>query len=112
MVPVFIGIFGQLFLKAGMTTVGVMGSMPLLEYFIKAFTNIKVLTGFSLYFLSSLFWMLVLAKIDLSYAYPLLSVGYIVILVASSLLFKEHISMVRWTGALVIMLGVVLISRS
>ena len=112
LIPVMIGIGGQLFMKVGMTRVGEFGSLSIFQYFLKAFTNIPVLIGFSLYFLSSLFWMMVLAKEDLSFAYPLLSMGYIIILVASMVLFKEDVSAVRWLGALVIMAGVVLISRS
>jgi multidrug transporter EmrE-like cation transporter len=42
----------------------------------------------------------------------MLSLGYAVVLLASFFLFQEAVSPVRWLGVLVIMLGVVLISRS
>jgi multidrug transporter EmrE-like cation transporter len=112
MVPVFIGVCGQIFLKLGMSAVGPLKTQPVWQYFFKAFLNWQVLCGFSLYFLSSLFWMLVLSKEDLSFAYPLLSVGYVLILLFSFLIFKEHVSFVRWFGVLVIIFGVILISRS
>jgi len=112
MVPVLIGILGQLFLKYGMTRVGSFGNMPVLEYFFRAFTNIPVLIGFFLYFVSSLFWMIVLSREQLSFAYPLLAVGYVIVVIASIFLFKEHVSFIRWLGVFVIILGVILISRS
>jgi multidrug transporter EmrE-like cation transporter len=115
LVPVLIGVLGQIFLKKGMSEVGqfnVSSAQVILPQFIKAFTNLWVLSGFAFYFLSSLFWMMVLSRVDLSVAYPLLSLGYVFILIASWLFFKESVSLIRWTGVLVIMSGVVLISRS
>ncbi len=111
-IPVSIGIVGQLFMKVGMSRVGEMGATPVFQYFFKVFTNLHVLVGLSFYFMSSLFWMMVLAKEDLSFAYPLLSMGYVLVLLASVFVFKEDVSLIRWSGALVIIAGVILISRS
>jgi multidrug transporter EmrE-like cation transporter len=80
--------------------------------FIRAFLNPYVFMGFAFYFLSSLFWMVVLSKVELSVAYPMLSLGYAFVLIASWFLFNEPVSAVRWLGVLVIMAGVTLISRS
>lgn len=113
--PVFIGVIGQIFLKKGMTEVGAMDFSALqaiVPQFVKAFMNISVLTGFFFYFLSSLFWMVVLSKVELSFAYPLLSVGYVVVLLASWFFFKEAISLVRWGGVFFILIGVTLIAQS
>lgn len=115
LVPVLIGVVGQVFLKQGMSEVGkfnISAVGMILPQFIKAFMNPWVLCGFALYFLSSLFWMMVLSRVELSVAYPLLSLGYVFVLLASWVLFKEPVSAVRWSGVLVIMLGVTLISRS
>lgn len=115
MIPVMIGVVGQIFLKKGMLTVGQFdfsSTKMLVPQFIKAFSNLSVLTGFFLYFVSSLFWMIVLSRIELSVAYPLLSTGYIMILLASYYIFNEPVSALRWLGVLVICMGVVLISKS
>ncbi|MDR1452795.1 MAG: 4-amino-4-deoxy-L-arabinose transferase [Candidatus Margulisbacteria bacterium] len=115
LVPVLIGVVGQLFLKKGMAVVGQFDftALPqLLPQFARAFTNPWVFAGFAFYFLSSLFWMVVLSRVELSVAYPMLSLGYAVVLLASFFLFQEAVSPARWLGVLVIMLGVVLISRS
>jgi multidrug transporter EmrE-like cation transporter len=115
LVPVLIGVVGQLLLKKGMTMVGQFNFTDLAQIvpqFMRAFTNPWVFAGFAFYFLSSLFWMIVLSRVELSVAYPMLSLGYAVVLLASFFLFQEAVSPVRWLGVLVIMLGVVLISRS
>ncbi|GBR75456.1 transporter EamA family [Candidatus Termititenax persephonae] len=115
LVPVLIGVVGQLFLKKGMSLVGQFDfglAAQIVPQFVRAFTNPWVLAGFIFYFVSSLFWMIVLSRVDLSFAYPLLSLGYAVVLLASFFFFREPVSAVRWLGVLVIMLGVTLISRS
>ena len=115
MVPVLIGVVGQIFLKYGMAQVGKFSfdsAGSIVPQFIRAFSNIFVLTGFVFYFLSSLFWMIVLSKVDLSIAYPLLSMGYVFVLTASWFIFHEPVSAIRWLGVFVIMGGVTLISRS
>ncbi|GBR73661.1 transporter EamA family [Candidatus Termititenax aidoneus] len=115
LVPVLIGVVGQLFLKKGMGIVGQFNFtdwQQIVPQFVRAFANPWVFAGFAFYFLSSLFWMIVLSRVELSVAYPMLSLGYAFVLLASFFLFQETVSPVRWLGVLVIMLGVVLISRS
>ena len=115
LVPVLIGVIGQLLLKKGMSAVGQFDFTDagrIIPQFYTAFTNPWVFAGFVFYFVSSLFWMIVLSRVELSVAYPLLSLGYVFVLLASFFLFNETVSPVRWLGVLVIMLGVTLISRS
>jgi multidrug transporter EmrE-like cation transporter len=115
LVPVLIGVVGQICLKYGMAQVGKFSfesAAGMLPQFVRAFSNIWVLIGFAFYFLSSLFWMIVLSKVDLSVAYPLLSMGYVFVLIASWMLFREPVTLIRWVGVFVIMFGVTLISRS
>ena len=114
LVPIVMGVVAQIFLKKGMLAVGKFaldyGNLPM-QYAKIIFTP-YVFLGMLLYFLGSLIWLVVLSRIPLSFAYPMLSMGYIFILFASAILFKEHISVVRWLGVIVICAGVFLISRS
>ncbi|UCF79343.1 MAG: EamA family transporter [Candidatus Eiseniibacteriota bacterium] len=61
---------------------------------------------------SGLLWMDVLSRKELSFVYPLISLTYVVSLIASALLFKESISLLRWLGVVVICFGVYMVSRS
>jgi multidrug transporter EmrE-like cation transporter len=54
----------------------------------------------------------VLSRIDLSMAYPLVSIAYIVTAIFSYFIFKENITLIRWIGIITICLGVFLVSRS
>ena len=72
------------------------------------------------YFISAIFfamigsflWTIALNKFELSFAYPFMSLSFILIVLLSSILFSEQVSLVRWIGVLTVCFGVFLISRS
>jgi drug/metabolite transporter (DMT)-like permease len=57
-------------------------------------------------------WLLGVQHLDLSYAFPLLSIGYIIVNLLSMLLFRERVDGMRWVAVGIISLGVVLIAGS
>ena len=57
-------------------------------------------------------WIVALSRVDVSLAYPMLSIGYIVTALAAAHWFGEDLNPMRIAGIVVIILGVVLISRS
>lgn len=57
-------------------------------------------------------WLIALAKIQVSYAFPLLSLGYPIVAVLSVMLLKERVTVVRWLAILVITAGVAIIWKS
>ena len=61
---------------------------------------------------ATVLWLFGLRRVDLSYAYPLVSFGYVLVTVLAALLFAEKISRTRWMAIVVICLGVVLIAGS
>ena len=74
--------------------------------------NPFVLAGLFAYVLSVAVWLLVLSRVEVGFAYPMLSVGYIVNAVAGYYLFQENLSLTRITGILIIIAGVYLVTRS
>lgn len=104
----------QLALKQGTRTIGSFSFSleNVVPVGIKVLSNPFMLAGFGCYVLSVIVWILVLSRVEVSYAYPLLSVGYIVTAFAGQLLFDEALNPSRWIGILVICLGVYLITRS
>lgn len=57
-------------------------------------------------------WVLALSRIDLSYAFPLLSAGYILVALLSRFILKESLSWRRWLAIGVISVGVCIIAIS
>ncbi|KLU60183.1 putative 4-amino-4-deoxy-L-arabinose-phosphoundecaprenol flippase subunit ArnF [Peptococcaceae bacterium CEB3] len=74
--------------------------------------NVPIMSGVIIYGLSFLLWIKVLSKVPLSYAYPMVSLGYILIMIFSYFLFHENISLTRLVGILLIIAGVVFVARS
>nr|WP_306220371.1 EamA family transporter [Cohnella sp. WQ 127256] len=78
----------------------------------KYFTNVSVLLGLCLYALSSVTWIFAVAKVDLSKAYPMVAVGYVLVFICSYFLFNEPISTIKIAGLITIVAGVIMISQS
>ncbi|MEJ2587284.1 MAG: SMR family transporter [Deltaproteobacteria bacterium] len=104
----------QLCLKQGMRAIGRFdfSLSNLMPIGVKAALNPFVIMGLLCYVISVGVWMMALSRVDVSYAYPLLSVGYIVTAFAGQLFFGESLGPVRWAGILIICLGVFLVTRS
>lgn len=116
LVAVLLGVLGQLLLKMGMTQVGTLefsgGLAGLIQTGIRVFSNLKVLGGFAAYGVSSLFWIVVLSKLNLSLAYPMLALNYVLVPLTARLFLGEQVPGLRWLGMGVIIIGVVIISRT
>jgi multidrug transporter EmrE-like cation transporter len=75
-------------------------------------TNVPILAGLTCYVLSVVVWILALARVEVSVAYPMLSIGYVVNALAAWWLFGENLSGARLAGIGVILLGVWLVART
>lgn len=109
-----LSVTGEFLLKAGMNQVGVLSLTPkaFASGLLKAFSNPRILAGFALIFCGSLIWLAVLSRVELSWAYPLLSLGYLFVVLTSWFFLGEAFSLLRVMGTLFICLGVYLIFRS
>ena len=111
-VSILLAVIGQLLMKQGMNQFGTFPVSKLLQHIVPMFLNPWVFAGLMSFGLSSVFWLVVLSRINLSLAYPMVSLAYVVVAFASIIFFKEPVSFIRWMGILVIVFGVFLISRS
>lgn len=114
LISVLAGALGQVLLKKGMGSIGplTLGAHDLFGTLLRMGTNPFVLGGLMIYVCSTVFWLAALSRVDLSFAYPFVSLSYILMLVASWQLFGENITLLRLAGSFVVLLGVFLISRS
>lgn len=108
------GAAGQILLKKGMSGLGplTLSAGELGSILWRIATNPYVVLGLSIYVASTLFWLMALSRVDLSFAYPFASLSYVVMLLASWRLFDENITPLRLLGTVIIGMGVLLISRS
>jgi drug/metabolite transporter (DMT)-like permease len=118
---VVLGVLGQLSLKRGVMTAssgassGITRSLDIKSiagFLSSAVHSEYVLLGFLLYFVSAISWLIILTRVNLSIAYPMISVGYIVIVLVSKYVLHEEVSALAIFGTLLICFGVFLILRS
>ena len=62
--------------------------------------------------ISVVVWIMALSRVEVSIAYPLLSVGYVVNAIAAYYLFGEAVTPMRLTGIAIIIVGVWVVARS
>jgi drug/metabolite transporter (DMT)-like permease len=99
---------GEVLLKLGIDSLGGFEfSIPGLW---RTFTNWQVFLGFVLVFGGALFWLGVISRVDLSFAYPLLALNYLVLMIPARFILNEQITLNRLIGAAIIVIGVVVIT--
>lgn len=106
--------FAQIVLKQGMSSPAVLqaiASTATLPIFKSIATNVFVIGGLFLYFSSAAVWLFVLAKIDVSSAYPFVGLGFILTMLLAYFIHHEPLTIYKVTGTLLITLGVVAVSQ-
>ncbi len=85
------------------------------NYFDLALTIAKnpfLIFGFACYGLSIITWMAALSRTEVSFAYPFLSIGYVLVLFFGYYFFNETINFWKILGVFFILTGVVMIAKS
>lgn len=73
--------------------------------------NPYIICGVVLYGLATLLWLYVLSKEELSLVYPLQSITYVLGTILAIYMFHENVSLVRWMGIAIIVLGASLVVK-
>jgi multidrug transporter EmrE-like cation transporter len=104
----------QLLLKAGTNAIGHFESSAanILPVGMQFAFEPHILGGLSCYVVSVIVWVLGLSRVDVSIAYPMLSIGYVLNAVAAWYLFGESFTAQKLIGIGVIIIGVFLVAKS
>lgn len=107
------GVAGQTVMKLGVSRPGASDATGNLVSLIGMILRSPlVLLGLMLYGIGALAWIAVLARLDLSLAYPFLALNFVLITVVSQVVLGESVPAMRWMGILIICFGIVLAARS
>jgi drug/metabolite transporter (DMT)-like permease len=106
-------VYGQLVLK---WQIGGAGPMPdsgadKLMFLFRQFLNPWIISGFASAFLASLAWMAAMTRFDLNYAYPFMSLAFVIVMLFSVFFLGEAITLPRLLGTLLVMAGLIVIAR-
>ena len=106
-------IYGQLILKWRIGFYGAFpqGSFEKLMYFKHVLLDFWVISGFLSAFIASLAWMATLTKFELSYAYPFMSLAFVLVFFLSALFFHEAITWQKLIGLGLVIGGLIIISK-
>ena len=104
----------QLLLKAGTNAVGhfEFSMENALPVGMRLALEPHILGGVVCYVVSLVVWILGLSRVEVSVAYPMLSIGYVINAVAAWYLFGESLTALRLTGIGFIIVGVFLVAKS
>lgn len=114
---VFTNAAAQMLLKQGMLSLGPIslgdGSLVLKAFnlIVNVVFNPWVFAGLTMFVVSMASHLFVLSKVDLSFAYPFLSLAYVVVAVLAWMLFKEDLGTWKIAGIAFICIGTVLIAQ-
>jgi uncharacterized membrane protein len=103
-------VYGQLIMKREMNLAyEALRHYGTFEFYLHFLTRPFVVSGFLSAGLASLFWIAALAKFELSYAYPFMSLSFVCVVGLSVLLFGEDVNLFRALGVAAICAGLVLL---
>lgn len=100
---------GQLCIKRGMLIVSEEHAGIIVTLF-RGLTNIWVILGLLFAVIAAFAWMIALSKMALGYAYPFLSITFPIVVILSSIIFKESISINTYIGLGFIVIGLIIAS--
>lgn len=116
LLTVLLSALAQVLLKIGASSVNADGLTGLnlhsLNVFLKLLLDWHIALGFAIYVLSAAMWIWVLTKVDISLAYPFVSLSFLITLGFGVLLFNEPLTLMKSLGTALIIAGCLMITRS
>lgn len=106
-------VYSQLIMRWQVSAAGPLppGLPDKIGFVIALLLNPWVMSGILATFLAGISWMLAMTKFEISYAYPFVSLNYILVLAAGFLLFQETITFTKLAGSALVILGIIVIAR-
>ena len=114
LVSICFAVAGQLLLKTGMNQLGdLQASMSesAVRFVVTFVTTPSILAGFACYGFGAIFWVIVLSRVELSFAYPMLALMYVIIPLSAKFFLNEDIAPGRWLGIAIVIVGVAILAR-
>jgi len=111
---VMVSVIGQTILKLGvrhpeLAELAMTGPMAVALLILR---SPLVMLGLLMYGIGALAWIVVLSRLDLSYAYPFLALNFVLVAIISRVVLSEAIPGLRWLGIGFICVGILLVARS
>ena len=113
LLSVLLNAAAQIFLKKGSSVLAEISLQEnLVGSILKIISDWYILGGLACYGFSVSVWIFALSRVDVSIAYPMLSIGFIVSVLAAYIFLGESLSLLKIIGIVFITIGVVIISKA
>ncbi|MDR3541421.1 MAG: EamA family transporter [Desulfosporosinus sp.] len=103
---ILLGATGQLLFRLGMMNYGRVTVNGIWRQLGSIILTPAIFLGFLCFGVSSILWLVVISRWELSYAYPLVALGYVVAILYGTLLLHERLSLAKILGSCLIMAGI------
>lgn len=108
-------VYGQIVLKWRISQYGPLPDGTLFDkgwFLMRLLFDPLIFSGLAAAFIASLFWMAAMTKFDISYAYPFMSLSFVLVFCLSAFLFQEPVTVNKVAGLVLIVLGIIVTSQS
>ncbi len=104
----------QLLMKKGLSHTGIdsVNINNIAEFSSKNAASPLIWIGIFVFILNFFVWIVILSRVDLSIAMPVGSTSYIFVPIAAMIFLHEHVSLMRWAGIALIIMGIHFVSQS
>ena len=105
---VLLTVYGQIVIKWRVLAAGALpeATMERLRFLLLLFLDPWVMSALAAAVLAAAFWIAAMTRLPLSLAYPMVSLAFVLVLVASGLFFHEPITPLKIAGTALIILGI------
>jgi len=109
---VCLGALGDVSLKRGMEVIAAMDNIDLFHRMIATITNCYVIGGVVLLASFLILYLVSLSLEELSYVLPLTAGNYVLVTILAYWVLHEHVSPLRWSGSILVTIGIALVART
>jgi multidrug transporter EmrE-like cation transporter len=112
-ITIFLTVYSQIVIKWQVVAAGAFpaGSADRLWFLAKLLINPWVISALAAGLLAAVSWMAAMTKLELSHAYPFMSLAFVLVLVLSALVFHEPVNAWKIAGLVLIAAGIIVGSQ-
>lgn len=106
-------VYGQLVVKWQVSKAGQLPATlsEKLHFLLHLVLNPWVMSAMAAGFFALLCWLAAMTRFELSYAYPFMSLAFVLVLILSAVLFHETVTVPKVLGVVLVMAGIIVASR-
>ena len=110
---ILLTVYGQVVIKWQVLGAGAFpeATEDKLHFLFTLLLNPWIISAYAAALLASIFWMAAMAKLQLSHAYPFMSMAFVLVLILSSMLFHEPITLPKIIGITLVVAGLIVGSQ-